>query len=143
MAILIITVTFYLKQYSIPQQKTVIEVGNALIFKPQENSNMTAIKMDIHNNSAQKLIITGIKSSIFTRSMLHHTDFKSGKRVMSKLNSIMIKPGATQIISPNGVHFMVFDLKRDVNIGELLPMVLTSNQGDIKIIVKVIKFTLH
>ncbi|MBR0572644.1 MULTISPECIES: copper chaperone PCu(A)C [Pasteurellaceae] len=115
-----------------------IEFEKPQIFQVREGAKATGSKMTIHNGSDKDLIITNFKCEGFGETMLHDSKFVNGERKMFMIKKIVISAHTKKVISPNTMHFMMFQPERKFKIGEYLKMTLETNLGTIPVIAEIV-----
>lgn len=116
-----------------------VEIENPVIFQLSLGAKATGSRMTIHNNSEQDLIIEGVHSDLFKMSMLHSTKYESGKRIMFEIDKITIPAHKKLALTPNTHHLMMFHPLRKLELNEFLTLTVKTNQGEFKIIAKVVE----
>lgn len=114
-----------------------VEVGQAVIFLPQANAHATGSKMTIYNRSNEPLVIKKVTSDAFKHIMLHQTKFEGGQRVMYPIKTLTVDPHQKLAMTPNTVHIMLMGFKHPLQRGELIPLILITNQGQVPVVARV------
>jgi copper(I)-binding protein len=73
--------------------------------------------------------LTGAASDAFGRVMMHETLEQNGVSKMVPVTSVEIPPNATVRFEPGGYHLMLMGRKRDLKVGERIPVTLEFADG--------------
>ncbi|WP_038183716.1 copper chaperone PCu(A)C [Vibrio rhizosphaerae] len=120
-----------------------IEVGKAEIFMPQRNASGTGSKMTIYNRSDQPLMIRAVTGERFRQVMLHTTTYQSGKREMHPVDHITVAAHQKLALTPNTAHIMLMGFTRPLQMGELVSLILHTNQGSVTVIARVVPMSIR
>ncbi len=94
--------------------------------------------LSITNNGPTPEVLLGAHSPAAARVELHQTLVSEGMARMRPLPQIEIAPGETVRIAPGGIHFMLFNLKAPLTLGDAVPLTLRfRNAGEIEIEIEV------
>ncbi|SHO55223.1 hypothetical protein VQ7734_00942 [Vibrio quintilis] len=115
-----------------------IEVQNPVIFQLKPGAKGTGSKMTIYNNTDKKLVIDGFSCEGFAMTMLHQSKFEGGQRKMYEVSEISVPAHKKLALTPNTHHLMMFKPQHPLKTGEFLTMKVHTNQGEFKIIAKVV-----
>ncbi|WP_059121315.1 copper chaperone PCu(A)C [Vibrio sp. MEBiC08052] len=120
-----------------------IEVGKAQIFMPQRHASSTGSKMTIYNRSEQPLMIREVTSQRFQHIMLHTTTYQSGKREMHPVDQITVAAHQKLALTPNTSHIMLMGFTQPLQMGELVSLILHTNQGPVTVIARVVPMSIR
>ena len=93
-------------------------------------AKMSAAYMEIHNktNKDQKLIAA--KSNISEVVEIHTHYMDKGYMAMRKVDSILVPKNGKAILKPKSFHVMFIKLTKKLKIGEMIPVTLIFDNGD-------------
>jgi periplasmic copper chaperone A len=92
-------------------------------------SDVAAAYLTVHNNTAQALVITGVRSPVAQQSMIHESRIVSGRSTMRPRERLRIAAGETVRFAPEGLHIMLMGLRSKLTAGEQVPLVLELEGG--------------
>ncbi len=90
---------------------------------------MRAGYIDIQNDSAQEVIITGMQSDAFEKVELHETKMKDGMMQMVQQENFVIPANASIQLKPGGKHIMFITPLRSLEIGDKVEVVVSFNDN--------------
>lgn len=101
-------------------------------------STLTAAFMEIKAGAGVSDSLVAASSPAAGRVEIH-THIKDGDVMkMRRLESLDLKPGETRVLAPSGDHFMLFDLKAPLKVGDAIKLTLTfENAGPVEVEAKV------
>ena len=86
----------------------------------------TAIRLIVHNGSGVADVLTGVSSPDATGSSVHRTIVDArGESTMEAVLQLPIPARADVTFQPGGLHVMLTGLKRDLKIGDHIPVTFT------------------
>ncbi len=97
---------------------------------------MSVVYLVIMNSNDQPdtLLSALADTSIVGETQLHIYVQKDGKTGMKRVENIPIPAGETVELKPGGYHIMLMGLKKDINVGDTVNVVLHfKNAGDLEI----------
>lgn len=103
-----------------------ISVENPVVL-PAQTGQPTAVFMTLKNNGNEKVNLAWVDSSINARLELHGT--QQGK--MLTVQGIEVPAQGQTELKRGGLHIMVFDIGKNLIIGDHLPLILYFDNGDI------------
>jgi len=114
-----------------------IQIQNPWVLAAPPNAKVLAAYLEIKNNGEKSRILTSVSSPAFDHVGIHRSVIHENMAHMEHLNELNIPPHASVVLKPGGLHFMLMDAKKLLNIGDQVPMTLTFHGGE-KIVVTAI-----
>lgn len=81
------------------------------------------------NESQQDIIITGVKSPLFKKSLIHTTNIENGIASMNHLDQLQIQPDSQAVLAPMGTHLMLMHPAKPLNLGDIVPITIMLKDG--------------
>ena len=126
--ILLLALTFTLKTFAAD-----LEVSNAKIKVLPSKSKVTAIYLDIKNNSDKDISLKSVSGPFAEEFELHTMEMKNGMMKMKKVDDILIQKKSTTKLESGGLNIQLFELKAPVKRDNEYEIELTfSNDHKIK-----------
>ncbi|RTK92658.1 MAG: copper chaperone PCu(A)C [Rickettsiales bacterium] len=96
------------------EQNTLI-ISDAWARKSISPNNNSAAYMKIQNPTDQQITIIGASATKVANNVELHESFVDERGIsrMTTINSIVVPANSTIELAPNGIHIMLFDLKRE------------------------------
>ena len=107
----------------------VFSVEDSQIRQPMPGRTVTAGYLTLHNHSAEAAKLVAASSSRFARVELHQHTHKDGMMRMEQISEINIDAGGSVAFEPGGLHFMLFEPKDKLEIGQQIPLTLEFADG--------------
>jgi copper(I)-binding protein len=92
-------------------------------------SEVAAAYMTLHNASRQPVTIVGVESPIASMAMIHESKVESGVARMRPHEQLVIPPGQTVKLEPDGLHVMLHGVAKTLAPGASVPLVLRLADG--------------
>ena len=92
-------------------------------------SDVAAAYLTLTNTGTQPVTVVGVRSSVAAQAMIHETKLLSATSSMRPRESLLIAPGATVRLAPEGLHVMLHGLSHVLQAGEEVPLVLLLADG--------------
>jgi copper(I)-binding protein len=90
--------------------------------------------LSITNHGTRGDTLIGARTPVATRVEFHRTSFEGGMARMRPATSLVIEPGATLEAAPGGLHLMLVELRRPLEQGASVPLVLSfENAGEVTV----------
>jgi copper(I)-binding protein len=80
--------------------------------------------LSITNLGGVDEVLVAASTSVAASVEMHQTTFSDGMAHMRPLKEIVIAPGETVKVAPNGIHLMLVDLKHPLVKGSMVPLTL-------------------
>ncbi len=128
-----------------PSQAHEYKQGALTIFhpwaRPAPQSANGAVYLVIKNDGKEADKVVSAESPSAEKAELHETSDDNGVMKMRAVkDGVEIKPGASVEFKPGGLHIMLFDLKKGLQDGEMVPLTIKLEKaGAINVDVKVEK----
>jgi periplasmic copper chaperone A len=114
---------------SVGQAGTII-MSEPRVRLPAAGQDQTAAYLTLTNTGTKADRLISAKSPHAGKLELHaHTKTSDGMMMMRHLDYIEVPAGATIPLVPGGLHIMVKQVKRDLKVGQTLPLELTFASG--------------
>lgn len=104
-------------------------VQDSQIRQPMPGRTVTAGYLVLHNHTSVPATLIAASSSHFARVELHQHTHKDGMMRMEKIHEINIDAGASVVFEPGGLHFMMFEPKAALEIGQQISLTLEFSDG--------------
>lgn len=114
-----------------------IQIQDPWVQAAPPNVKVLAAYLEIKNNGEKPRILTNVSSPVFDEVGIHQSVMHGDMVHMEHLKELTIPPHASVVLKPGGMHFMLTDAKKPLQIGDQVPMTLTFQSGE-KIVVTAI-----
>ena len=88
-----------------------------------------AAYLEIKNNGDKPQILINVSSPAFGQVGVHQSVMHGNMAHMEQLKELTIPPHASVVLKPGGMHFMLMDAKKPLNVGDAVPMTLNFKNG--------------
>jgi copper(I)-binding protein len=88
-----------------------------------------AVYLVLKNNSAKAVTLTGATSTMAAHAMIHETSVVDGQSRMRMRDKIVVAPGKSVALAPEGLHLMLTGFKYNVAVGDKVPLTLQFEGG--------------
>ncbi|MEO0368260.1 MAG: SCO family protein [Pseudomonadota bacterium] len=109
---------------------TNIAVSNSWIRHAPPSSSAYSAYLELRNDTDRAIEITGVKSPDFGMAMIHDTIIEDGLASMEHLDSITLEANQTLTLAPMATHIMLMRPQRSINLGDQIPISLTTKSGE-------------
>ena len=92
-------------------------------------SDVAAAYLTLHNAGSEPVVIVGVRSPAAAQAMIHETSVVNGQSTMRPHEQLQIAAGATVRLAPGGLHIMLHELRRALQPGEQVPLLLLLAGG--------------
>ena len=93
------------------------------------NVKVLAAYLEIKNNGDKPQILINASSPAFDQVEAHQSVMHGNMVHMEHQKELTIPPHASVVLKPGGMHFMLMDAKKPLNVGDPVPMTLTFKNG--------------
>jgi copper(I)-binding protein len=125
-------VAAFVPAFGVAQASPLI-VQNAWMRKAP-GSDTAAVYLVLRNTSVQPVIVIGVSSPVASHVMVHETSTSGGQSRMRAHEKLVIAPGQTIAFKPGGMHVMLSGLKKNITIGQTVPLILLlANGGQVQV----------
>jgi periplasmic copper chaperone A len=92
-------------------------------------SDVAAAYLTLHNEGKKAVTLVGVDCSLAAMAMIHETTVKGGIARMRPHEQLVIPPGATVKLEPEGLHIMLHGVTKPLAPGAAVPLVLRLSDG--------------
>lgn len=93
------------------------------------NVKVLAAYLEIKNNGEKSQLLVNVSSPAFDQAGIHRSVMHGNMAHMEHLKELTIPPHASVTLKPGGLHFMLMDAKKQLRVGDSVPMTLTFKNG--------------
>src|SRR3990172_11832345 len=111
-----------------------IQIQDPWVQAAPPNVKVLAAYLEIKNNGEKPRILTNVSSPAFNEIGIHRSVMHENMAHMEHMKELTIPPRASVVLKPGGLHFMLMNAKKPLQIGDQVPMTLTFRSGE-KIVV--------
>lgn len=97
--------------------------------QPARSRDVTAVYAVLRNTTAEPMHVVSGVSAIAASVELHEMTMDGAMMRMRRVHDIVVPAHGTVELKPGGLHLMVFGLRRPLNRGERLPLILRLADG--------------
>ncbi|MGH8259435.1 MAG: copper chaperone PCu(A)C [Steroidobacteraceae bacterium] len=106
-----------------------LQVENAWIPLPPPGAQVAAAYFTLHNTGREPAVLVGVDCPLAAHAMLHESSVVNGESRMRMVDRLTVPPGRSVILKPRGLHVMLDDLSRALQVGQQVPLVLHFAAG--------------
>lgn len=106
-----------------------IQIQDPWVQAAPPNVKVLAAYLEIKNNGEKPRILINVSSPAFDEIGIHQSVMHENMAHMEHLKELTIPPHASAVLKPGGLHFMLTNAKKPLNIGDQVPMTLTFRNG--------------
>ncbi|MGB4813198.1 MAG: copper chaperone PCu(A)C [Methylophilaceae bacterium] len=99
-----------------------VTVQDAWVRATAPGQKVGAAYMALSNNENTTLV--GAEADVAGSVEIHSMEMKNGVMKMRMLDKLDIIAGKPTILAPNGLHLMLFDLKKPLKVGDIVKLTL-------------------
>jgi copper(I)-binding protein len=111
------------------EQQAQLTVTSAVARPAMEGSKHSAAYITLHNHSDKDITITSATSmNIANRVELHTVTDTNGVKKMVKVDKLVIPAGGDLVMQKGGIHIMLMNLKKLINIGDKFDIELHTTE---------------
>ncbi len=107
-----------------------IQIQDPWVLAAPPNVKVLAAYLEIKNNGEKPQILTNVSSPAFDQVGIHRSVMNENMAHMEHLKELIIPPHSSVVLKPGGLHFMLMDAKKPLQIGDQVPMMLTFSNGE-------------
>lgn len=107
-----------------------VQIKDPWVLAAPPNVKTLAAYMEIKNNGGKPRILTRVSSPAFDQVGIHRSVMHENMAHMEHLKELTIPPHASAVLKPGGLHFMLMNAKKPLQIGDPVPMILTFRDGE-------------
>lgn len=106
-----------------------LTVENAWIRKPAPGLDTAAVYLTLKNPSQRQMFVVGVTTKVAEHAMIHESSIVEGQSRMRMRENVVVAPGKTVAFAPEGLHIMLTGLKKDLAVGEKVPLTFELDHG--------------
>lgn len=114
-----------------------IKISDPWVLAAPPNVKTLAAYMEVKNSGGNPRVLIGVSSPAFAQVSVHRTVMHGNMVHMEHLKELTIPPQGSVALKPGGLHLMLMDAKKPLQVGDEVPMTLTFQSGE-KVEVKAI-----
>jgi len=122
------------KEESVKPAAETVTVIEPYIRAMPPGQKVTAMFMSLNNPSLDTYALVKAESDVSDNVELHEHVMKDGMMQMGQVEQIEIKAQGNTQLKPGGYHVMLIGLKKDLDLGQKVPVKLTFKDGSTKTI---------
>ncbi len=107
-----------------------VQVENAWIPQPPPGTDVAAAYFTLHNAGHTEAVLVGVSSPVAANAMVHESMVMQGQSMMMPVERLTIRPGETVTLKPNGMHVMLNSVRKPLQVGERVALVLRFANGE-------------
>ena len=92
-------------------------------------TDVAAAYLTLTNTGTQPVTVVGVRSSAAAQAMIHETKLVGATSTMRSRESLLVAPGASVRLAPEGLHVMLHGLAHALKPGDAVPLVLLLADG--------------
>lgn len=93
-------------------------------------TTISSAYMTIHNNSEKTVTLHRVSSKISPRVEIHQHSMKAGMMTMQQLDSLTIDGQSQLLLQPGGLHLMIFDVIKPLQVDDTVELTLHFLEQD-------------
>jgi len=107
-----------------------VQIKDPWVLAAPPNVKVLAAYLEIINNGGKPRILINVSSPAFDQVGIHRSVMHENMAHMEHLKELTIPPHASAVLKPGGLHFMLMNAKKPLQIGDQVPMTLTFRDGE-------------
>ena len=92
-------------------------------------AEVAAAYLTLHNSGSEPVSIIGVRSPLAGMAMIHETRLTGTQSSMRAREELVVAPGQTVRLAPEGLHVMLHELSQGLKPGDEVPLVLLLKGG--------------
>jgi copper(I)-binding protein len=104
-------------------------VSNAWIRKPPPGVNTAAVYFTVQNAAKNPIVILKVSSPLAPHAMIHETSTVGGQSRMRMKDMVSVPTGGHVSFKPEGLHVMLTGLRKNLEVGDKVPLTLELSHG--------------
>ncbi|HUW25127.1 MAG TPA: copper chaperone PCu(A)C [Gallionella sp.] len=89
-----------------------------------------AAYLEIKNNGEKPQVLVGVSSPSFKHIGIHRSVMHGNMAHMEHMKELIIPSQSSVALKPGGLHLMLMDAKKPLNVGDPVPMTLAFKNGE-------------
>lgn len=106
-----------------------LAVENPFVRELPPGQAVTAVYFTLKNTGKDNQTLIGAQTEVAKRAELHTHLHKDGKMQMRQVFEVELPGGSELSFEPGGYHIMLFDLNRELRVGDKVPLTLKFSSG--------------
>jgi len=106
-----------------------VTLDDGQIRLPMPGRSVSAGYFTLSNNAEQQMVLTAVSSDAFKRIELHQHSHKDGMMRMEQIEKIDIPAGESVELAPGGLHLMLFEPTKTLQVGQSVELILHFADG--------------
>lgn len=106
-----------------------VTLDNGQVRLPMPGRSVSAGYFTLNNAAAQQAILTAVTSDAFKRIELHQHSHTDGMMRMEQIEQIVIPAEDSVELSPGGLHLMMFEPTKALEVGQAVELILHFADG--------------
>ena len=94
-------------------------------------ADVAAAYMTLHNGGRERLVVVGVRSALAGHAMIHETRVVNGVSTMRSHEPLVVAPGVSVTLAPDGLHVMLHDLAHPLAVGTEVPLEILLEGGGV------------
>lgn len=107
-----------------------IQVRDPWVQAAPPNAKVMAAYLEINNSGKKPRALTGASSTAFGQVGIHQSVMHGNMVHMEHMKELAVPPGASVTLKPGGMHLMLMDAKKPLQIGDQIPIMLIFKGGE-------------
>jgi len=107
-----------------------IQISDPWVQAAPPNAKVMAAYLEIHNNGKKSQTITGAASPAFGQIGIHQSVMHGNMVHMEHMKELAIPPGVSVALKPGGMHLMLMEAKKPLQIGDQVHITLIFKGGE-------------
>lgn len=108
----------------------VVKILDPWVLAAPPNVKTLAAYLEIKNSGGNPRILAKVSSPAFAQVSIHRSVMHGNMVHMEHMKELTIPPNASVVLKPGGLHLMLMDAKKPLQIGDQVPMMLTFQSGE-------------
>jgi len=113
-----------------PHRAPALVVDGAWLRAPAPGTDVGAAYFTVRNTGPRDAVVVGITCPVAAMAMFHETTIEGGVSRMRPRQQLEVAPGQAVVLKPGGLHVMLHGLKRALEVGEQVPLMLQLASGE-------------
>lgn len=107
-----------------------IQVRDPWVQAAPPNAKVMAAYLEISNSGKKPRVLTSASSAAFGQVGIHRSVMHGNMVHMEHMKELAVPPGASVTLKPGGMHLMLMDAKKPLQIGDQVPITLIFKGGE-------------
>ncbi len=116
-----------------------IQIHDPWVQAAPPSVTVLAAYLEIKNNGEKPRTLINVSSPAFEQVGIHRSVMHGNMAHMEQLKELTIPPRASVALSPGGLHLMLMDAKKPLNIGDQVPLTLNFKSGEKVVVTAIVR----